>query len=40
MKQKLFTKKYFERHFKLKKLRRNDPIQFSVLYNDWVRKSF
>lgn len=31
------TKKYFCHIYDMSKLRRNDPIQFSVLFNEWVR---
>jgi len=32
------TKKEFcDKHPECKRLRKTDPIQFDVLYNDWVR---
>ena len=33
-----YSKKNFERfHLTEKSLRRKDPIQFNVLYNEWLR---
>jgi hypothetical protein len=38
MKNKKNTKKAFEgMQASLRKMRRNDPIQFDVLFNDWKR---
>ena len=34
------TKKVFcEQHPEYKSLRKKDPVQFDVLYNDWVRET-
>jgi hypothetical protein len=29
---------FVKRYPDMKKIRRNDPIQFSVLFNEWARK--
>ena len=37
-KKRTLTKKYFQENcLKVKGLRRSDPIQFNVLYNEWLR---
>ena len=37
MKKRLTRKLFCEVHKYAKKLRRNDPIQFEVLFNEWKR---
>ena len=35
-----FTRtEYVRRYPEMNKMRKNDPIQFSVLFNEWVRKN-
>ena len=36
---KLTRTEYVRRYPEMNKMRKNDPIQFSVLFNEWVRKN-